>query len=428
MQEVHKPFQHILILLLVAMTTRGEEVRISRALAVELAFENNPELAVAGVTVARREAEARWAGRLENPELELSYNNDFIGEGEGESVLELAFAQRFPITARLKKEKQLRAEQILLANAEIAEARRELAGQVDGAVIELLITRSLLVQQRELLKINTQIVGFLDEQVAQGLFSKLDAAQAKLTGLKQEQQISALEAQEITQAALVKQLVGLEPDTTLLIDEGLELPGSSPDRRVANEDVFKRRPDLILALTKIDEADAAVALEEAKKWEDISVQIFGEREEHDDEPNGLVNNTLIGLGVSIPLPFRNRNQAGIEQAHLDRIEAKKTVASARFQIRSQYDEAFRHRLAAWQFAKEASGEILSLAAENFKEYEKAYREGQASFVQVQQAQQLLLEIQTNALEAIAEYYRSDARLKHVAGDYSDLFAEHESPK
>ena len=36
------------------------------------------------------------------------------------------------------------------------------------------------------------------------------------------------------------------------------------------------------------------------------------------------------------------------------------------------------------------------------------------------SQELQLELQTAALEAIAEYYRSDARVRFVSGDYPGL--------
>ena len=422
MREIHRLLQ-ISGFALAASTltlTAGEDVRVSRTSGIELAFQNNRELAIAELAVARAKAESRWSGRLDNPELELSISDDGVGLNENEGVFEVAFAQRFPITSRLKDEKRLRAQQIILAEAEIAERRRELAGEVDLAVIELLATRSLLERQRELLALNAKIVAFLDEQAAQGVVSKLDATQAKLTGRSLKQRITALEAQEVVQAAEVKQLIGLAPETHIVLDSGLRLPADGPGIRTAYEGIFRQRPDLVLALAKIDEADAALAFEQAKRWEDVSLRLFAERERAVDEPTGLERNSLLGVGVSIPLPLRQRNQAGIEKAEIDRIDAEKSVDATRFHIRSEYEEAFQHRLANWKLAREASGEVLTLADENFAEYEKAYREGQASFLQVQRAQEQQLELQTAALEAVAEYYRSDARVRFVTGDYPGL--------
>lgn len=422
MRDIHRLLQiGGLALAASALTlTAGEEVRLSRSTAIPLAFKNSYELEIAELAVARAKADARWSGRLDNPELELSISDDGVGLDENEGVFEVAFAQRFPITSRLKDEKRLRAQQIILAEAEIAEHRRELAGEVDLAVIELLATRGLLQRQRELLALNGKIVTFLGEQAAQGVVSKLDANQAKLTGRSLKQRITALEAQEGVQAAAVKKLIGLSPETHIVLDNGLRLPADGPGIRTAYEGIFRQRPDLVLALARIDEADAALAFEQAKRWEDVSLRVFAERERVEDAPTGLERNSFLGVGVSIPLPLRKRNQAGIEKAEIDRVDAEKTVESTRFDIRSEYEEALQHRLATWKLAREASGEVLDLAEENFEEYEKAYREGQASFLQVQRAQEQQLEFQTAALEAVAEYYRSDARVRFVTGDYPGL--------
>lgn len=406
----------------------AEVVRLSRADGVELAFKSNRELAIAELAVARAKADARWAGRLDNPEVELSFSDDGVGLNDNEGVFEVAFAQRFPITSRLKDEKRLRAQQILLAEAEIAERRRELAREVDFAVIELMATGGLLERQRDLLELNSKIIGFLEEQAAQGLVSNLDATQAKLTGRSLGQRITALEAREAAQAADLKQLIGLAPETQIVLTGGLQLPEAGLDSRIADQTIFRQRPDLVLALGKIDEAEAALAFEQARRWEDVSLRVFGERERSVDEPAGLERNSFVGIGLSIPLPLRQRNQAGIEKARIDRVDAEKTVDATRFHIRSEYEEAFQRRLANWKLAREASGEVLVLADENFKEFEKAYREGQATFLQVQRAQEQQYELQISALEAIAEYYRADARLKFVTGNYPGVILGVESSK
>jgi cobalt-zinc-cadmium efflux system outer membrane protein len=252
--------------------------------------------------------------------------------------------------------------------------------------------------------------------------SKLDATQAKLTGRSLKQRINALESQEVVEAAGLKQLIGLAPETLIVLDNGLRLPteADGPGIRTAYEGIFRQRPDLVLALAKIDEADAALEFERAKRWEDVSLRIFGERERVVDAPGGLERNTLLGIGVSIPLPLRQRNQAGTEKARIDRAVAGKTVEATRFDIRSDYEEALQLRRARWRLAREASGEVLSLADENFRQSEMGDREGQASVLQVQRAQEQQLELQTAALEAVAEYYRADARFRFVTGDYPGL--------
>ena len=398
----------------------AEPLVVNRDGAVETAFANNRELRIAELEVKRAKAVLRWSGRLDNPEFELNYSDDGVGLDENEGVLEVAFSQRFPITSRLKDEKRLRGYQVVFAEAEIAERRRELAGEVDLAAVELMATRAVVARQRKLGVLNQEIVTFLGEQMAQGQVSKLDLTQARLTGRSIDQTIKALAAEEKVRALKLKQLMGIEPTRPVQLTDRLDLPGARPDTRIAAETIFGKRPDFVLALSRIDEAEASIALEKSRRWEDIAVRVFGERERAVDEPTGLERNTFLGVGISIPLPLRQRNQEGIERSLINRDAAEKSVEAARFHIRSEYEEAFQQRLANWALASEASGEVLSLAEENFSEFQKAYREGQASLIQVQRAQEQQLELETAAVQAIAEYYRADAQFRFVTGDYPGL--------
>lgn len=400
-----------------------ETISLSRKSAVELAFRNNRELAVAKLSVARAKAALRWSGRLANPELELDYSDDGVGLDDNEGVFSVAFSQRFPITSRLKDEKRLRSSQVVLAEAEIAERRRELAGATDLAMVELMAIRGVIARQRKLSDLNAEIVTFLGDQVAQGQISKLDLTQAKLTGRSIDQTIQGLTAQEKVRQLELKQTMGIEPGQAIRITSELDLPPVIPDGRLAYKTIFGRRPDFILAVSRIDEAEAAVALEKSKRWEDIAVRIFGERERAVDEPTGLERNTFLGVGVSIPLPLRQRNQAGIETSRINKDSAEKSVDAVQFNIRNEYEEAFQRRLASWKLATDASGDVLNLAQENFSEFQKAYREGLASLLQVQRAQEQQLALETAAIQAVAEYYRADAQLRFVTGDYPGLHSE-----
>ena len=121
------------LLLLLALVTgqaplAGAPRAVTRDEAIRMAFANHPDLKVAAIQIDRAASRLRWSGRLENPELELSVSDDGVGLDEGEGNYSVAFAQRFPLTARLRNEKGLRRHQVILAEAEIAERRRELAG------------------------------------------------------------------------------------------------------------------------------------------------------------------------------------------------------------------------------------------------------------------------------------------------------------
>jgi cobalt-zinc-cadmium efflux system outer membrane protein len=399
----------------------GAETRsLSRDEAIRSAFSNNRDLAIATLEIKRALSKLKWSGRLDNPELEIEATSDEPGNDENEGSFTVGFTQSFPLTSRLKDERNLRHYQVILAEAEIAERRRELAGKVDAAIVELMTTREKIEVSNQLVALNKKMVDFLKAQAEQGVVSSLDVMQATLSGRTLEQQSKLLVAEAKQNRLALNKIIGLDPETDVAIDGSFALPGSKPGIDVALQTVLQQRPDYVLSLAKIDEAQAAITLEEAKRWEDVSLKLFVEQDDAVDEPEGFDGNTFAGVGISIPLPLRNRNQEGIEQARINHEAASKSVEAARFEIRAECEEAFHQRTDAWNLAREASGEILGLAEKNLEEFRKAYQQGQASLIQVQRAQEQVLELKTGSLELVADYHRANAAVRLATGSYPGL--------
>lgn len=408
------------LLLVTVVLSADDPVASSRNKAISLALANNRDLKIATHEIERAKTRVRWSGRLENPELQLSVNDDGVGRDEGEGNYEVAFSQRFPLTAKLKRETGLRKYQVILAEAEIAERRRELAGEVDRAFVELLATREKIRIGRKSAALNKEILTFLEEKVKLGEVSKLDAIQANLNGRTIAQEVDLLVTLEKQQRLLLNQHLGLNATSDLRLEGNLDLPGSRPAEHADLEAILQHRPDYILALAKTDESRAAIALEEAKRWEDIALKVFVEGEKAMDDPTGLERNTFAGIGVSIPLPFRNRNQNGIAQAKIDAEAATKGVDAAQFNIRAECEVAYRRRLDSWELASEAGGELLALAETNLAEFRNAYERGEATLIQVQNAQEQVLKLQSTATTFLSDYHLAEARVRYVTGAYPGI--------
>ena len=73
------------------------------------------------------------AGRLENPELELLYADDFAFKSEGERAGSVGFAQSLPVSARLSRETDVAGTQVTIAEAEVRNFVRKLVAAVQSA-------------------------------------------------------------------------------------------------------------------------------------------------------------------------------------------------------------------------------------------------------------------------------------------------------
>ena len=101
--------------------------------AVREALAENRDLQAARFSIDVARGGLLQAGRLENPELDLGYADDFAFNAEGERVGTVGFTQSFPVTARLAREKGVASKDVAIAEAEVRDFVRNLVAEVQSA-------------------------------------------------------------------------------------------------------------------------------------------------------------------------------------------------------------------------------------------------------------------------------------------------------
>lgn len=399
-------------------TTHGQESSgFTRDSAIRTAILNNRELSVAMLEIDRAKSRLRWAGRFTNPEFEINTSTDRIDANEGEGEIELAFSQRFPVTSRLADEKVVRQVDVELAEIEFQIRQRQLAFEVDKAWIELHGAQRVEKLQGRLLAVNKGIRAFMADRVKVGEISPLDAAQAMLNGKLIEQQLGIAKSTVIKKSARLRHLLSLDPESTVSIAPELPFPQATPSTTVDLQLALRNRPDYASLLASSDLGKAELSLAMAKRWDDITVKAFVQHEGAVDAPDGLERNSFAGVGLSIALPFHNRNQQAIEEAKIDIEKARRARSAKAFQIHSEFKAALEARKAAHELVVSAISDALPLAQKNFEAFQNAQQSGQASLLQVQQAQAQLIQLETSALELRQNFHVADAEVRFIAGTY-----------
>lgn len=425
------PVYRTLSVLLTALAFHGNadaaDTLLTRETAIVTALRENRELRVAAFEIDAARARLHWAGLLPNPELEITASDDFLGEGEGERSLEVGFTQRFPVTSALRNSRELRRHQLEIARLEFASRQRQLAHETDKAWIELAIAAHTTALHKDLLALNDEIVTFLEDRAAVGEASRLDVAQAQLKSRLLGLQIAGGKAQEQSASLRLLQLAGLPGGTPPNTGPSPELPTAPPATSLNTTLILSKRDDYQVLLLQSPAAETRLALAKARSWEEISLSIFYEAERSIDEPEGAATNHFGGLGLSIPLPFRKHNGADIAEAEITITRADAAREALAFAIQSQAEAALETRATAHRLATEARGDLLADAHKLLKETTAAYRSGLASFLQVQQAQEQLLELNTGAARLLKDYLMADAGVRFATADYPVDLPQKESP-
>ena len=367
----------------------------------------NPELAAARLRIREAIGRMTQAGRLSNPELELGIeNNARFREGR----FEIGFSQRFPVTDRLRLEKEISLTEIKAAEAEVREVARQLTGKAHESLVRVMATR----QRRDLLRQQSAVVGefadFLSATATKGEGSSLDAGQARLEAASLDTKLRQLDAQE---AALVGEL---KPLLGMLAGESLSVSGSLPAPVLPSNVVDPaKRPDYQVAALNTEAAASRVSLEKARRYDDVEGGIFAGAERSEDVPEGYENEAIVGLRFKIPLPFWNNNEGAIMEAEARKQRMEMETAALGRVIHLEA-EAARSEMTEWmRLIREIDDSLLPLANEQGKLTEDAYRNGQGEIQAVLRSREKRLELAAARLDALREFHLARVRYETALG-------------
>lgn len=367
----------------------------------------NPDLAAARLLIREALGRSHQAGRLDNPELETEVEGD-SRFGEGRIGFELS--QRFPVTDRLKLERELSLTQLEAAEAEVRDVARKLVAGGKSALVEVLAIRrqrSLLNEQAELMQ---ELAASIRAAAEKGEGSLLDAGQARVEALRVGTESRQLAAKEAAALGVLKQLLGIRADENIVVS------GTLPEAGLPTRGVdAKQRPDYQMAMLDADAAARSVALEQARRYEDVEAGVFIARERTEDVPVGLENDTTFGIRFKIPLPLWNKNEGAIEEAEARHDRKQLETRALGRSIALEADAALAEMREWKALADEIGGTLLPLADEQSALAETAWRNGQADLQTVLRAREQALQLAGTRLDALHDFHLARVRYQAAIG-------------
>lgn len=397
----------ILILLFLSYSMAAQEpLRLTAESSVAFAIKGNKELLAARFLVQEAEGRARGTGRLPNPELETeaAVGRDFEGR------VMAGVLQRFPLTGRLRFERELSDLDVRIARLEVSEKEWQLGVATRKAFYELVAAReavAVCVSQADLAVAFTKS---LAEGVDAGFRSKLDLQEAKLSESTLHAKVESLRVLEMEASARLGECLGLAAESVFVVNESLTLPGSIPEARPVG-----KRADLELAELLLRSGETSVSLSQATRWEDVGVGLFVEGERFRDDPTGIEPEALAGVKFQIPLPLWQNGSGKVAEKIASRQRLNAQCESLRFHVRNQV--LLNHRILALRFrsAEQFGSNVLSAARDHIRESETAYARGEVDIQSVFRARERLGEIEFADIEARKAYFLAYAEWMGVLG-------------
>ncbi len=403
-----KPFPALIPIALLTGLLTAQPVEILSYESIPSRIANgNPTLAAARFRIDEAVGRMNQSGRLTNPSLDTGTSHNLQS---AEGSIEIGLTQKFPVTNRLALEKQIGAAEVEAASAEVRDVARLLAGEARAEFVKITSIRERLTLLDRQRKLTDELVDFISSASERGEISSLDAAQAKLAALRITTNERLLRAEETESLGKLRPLLGIDPSVAVSLSGNIP-PVSVPARTGLD------RPDLKAADIGARAALTGIALEEAKRRDDIEASVFAAGERTEDAPEGLENEAIIGFKLSIPLPFWNNNQGNIDEAKARHNRKKLEVKALAIGIAHESETALAAMREWAALVSELDNQLLPLAKEQTALLEDAYRKGQGELQSVLSSREQTLELLASRIDAMLEFRLSRIRYQTSRGNF-----------
>ncbi len=402
-------FSFFFLLLAPAISQAGV-ITLSLDKVAQYASNHHPQIKAARWRIEEARGRLQGAGRMSNPNVSAEFAPNIRGR---EGMAELAFEQSFPVTSRLRLEKTLGRYDIAIAEEEVRDQIRRLGAEAETAAVEWLALEAQVELRLKQRTLSQQLAQFATERSKAGELSPLDAGQAQMDAAQVSLELRQLESEKTSALNKLRLALGLAAKDTVKIQ------GTLPAPHVVKRSVtLVYRPDYRLAQLQQQAAAAQTDLAKAQRRQDWSAGLFGQSQRMEDAPDGLQNDHFVGLRISIPLPFWNRNQGPIAEAAARQQRVAAETKALQTTIENEVAAAQREMAAHARILEESNHTLLPLMEQQVERFQKAYESGQTDLLTLLRARDQKLRLQSSALVALREWHLARVRLRAAQGSPS----------
>lgn len=399
-------------LTIIGVSTAAAALTLDAAL--DLAREENPELLAARqeLEVARgRLVTAEFPNRF-NPAIRgRGFNRDFAEGGSGQQM-QLLLSQEVEVAGQRGLRIEEAKRNLRMVQAVVQDRERVLLGMVKRAFYQALAWRERVRLLHTIETFNRRVRDAALQRFRAGASPVMEANLAEIRHGQARKDTLTAEAQY--QAALyeLRRVLGMPGDRP--IEPTGELRGFP--QRVQLQALLARaiqeRPDRVAANRSLDRIEAERALTRRLILPNPTFQAIYQTEVEKAERGA---DTIIGGGISIPLPIFDRNQGDLVALGGRQRQARHQVTATAQRIEQEVGTAFREYQAASRAVEVFQQTVLDKVEENFRFIEIAYREGKIGLLQFIVVQDDLVRAQLSYLDSLAEFRMTEANLEQATG-------------
>lgn len=393
------------LLCLFCCCVQAREITLGRAL--EEAEENNLQIQAARQRYGASLEQMKSAYSLSNPELTVAPTI----AGEDGSDSELTFSQNLELNGsravRGKLARSRAAEQKALMEKEIS----EILFSVKSGYWEWLGAIALERRYEQEVLYNAHFLETVEKQIAAGAAPGYQLAKAEIELASSRQALAAAAAEKVKKEKAFRLLLNSDGEELTPAQELVFLPC-----------FFSKEKIMRLALENSPEISFARAAVESARYERLSsvkkmlpdLELQARKPKFNSEP---------GVALALTIPLWDWGGVSHEIRSAERvIEAEElSLEQAMKNLMVDTENAYSDFETAFAAVRTYEDGILGRARTLTELAEKGYGKGAMTYLDVLEARRTYLELSSSAIEALARYNISVARLEQICGAASEEF-------
>lgn len=385
---------------------------VSLESATEQFLRKNLAVEAARLEVGVAEAERVGARLRPRPGLTMSAENlRLSGETQASRLQEFGVAVTQPIELGNRKALRLEVAErtISVSEARLSEVLRRQLFDLKQTYYESVLARALLGIEQENRDNFEGLVRFNTARFEEGFIAEGDLLKVRLERIRFDFAVANAELAFRKAKIRLLELIG-EPDferaAKIDVSNRLQAPTVNLDLAQLREAALANRPEVKVAEAEVALAESAIKLERSRARGEVTPYVGYKRVG--------VDNTVLA-GVTVPLPFGNRNQSGIARAEAEQKLAETNVRLVRNRALAEVEAAFRAYETAREQVRAYEAGLLKQADESREIQLGAYQEGAAELITLIEAQKTRTEIRADYYRAILDHYTSIFQLELATG-------------
>ncbi len=387
-----------------------KEDKITLKDAVDIALNNNPNLKSSVYEISSLEKIKMQAGLYPNPEADFEAEN-FLGgkelSGFKGSEYTLSGRQLFEFGGKIGSRVNLAEKEINSAQGSYELIKLDLIANVKAAFFDLYRIHNQITLQEKFIQINEDILKTISERVKAGRTSPAEESKVKVALINSKIEFQRLQRNYSSVQTRLNSLLGTTGKNLSPSTDVFENLLTLPDKEVFLEDI-DNIPSIKNLGNETNFRKAQLKLEESQAVPDLTVSA-GVR-----YLNELKTNSFVA-GVSIPLPFFNRNQGNIQSAEVRIQQMDEIIRAQKLSVISSLNTSFNNLLSAYNNAVQIRESILPESEKAYEITKQGYLQGRFAFIDLLDAQRTLFDTEVQYLLELADYYNSLVELENIIG-------------